>query len=123
MKIKRNKQLLQNYLNRDSRMRDIYHDMSKFKVKEILLVSNLYDAFSINKEGRFSEIVLYDYGKLNLTSLPRITGVYSTEETLQQLKVKDIDMVVVTIGLNKHRPLRIIKKIKNVIQHYPFLYY
>lgn len=118
MKIKRNKQLLQNYLNRDSRMRDIYHDMNKFKVKEILLVSNLYDAFSINKEGRFSEIVLYDYGKLNLTSLPRITGVYSTEETLQQLKVKDIDMVVVTIGLNKQRPLRIIKKIK---ERYPTL--
>jgi len=118
MKTKRNKQLLQNYLNRDSRMRDIYHDMNKFKVKEILLVSNLYDAFSINKEGRFSEIMLYDYGKLNLTSLPRITGVYSTEETLEQLEVKDIDMVVITIGFNKQRPLKIIKKIK---ERYPDL--
>jgi len=118
MKTKRNKQLLQNYLNRDSRMRDIYHDMNKFKVKEILLVSNLYDAFSINKEGRFSEIMLYDYGKLNLTSLPRITGVYSTEETLEQLKIKDIDMVVITIGFNKQRPLKIIKKIK---ERYPDL--
>ncbi len=118
MKPKRNKQLLQNYLNRDSRMRDIYHDMSKFKVKEILLVSNLYDAFSINKEGRFSEIMLYDYGKLNLTSLPRITGVYSTEETLEQLEIKNIDMVVITIGFNKQRPLKIIKKIK---ERYPDL--
>ena len=114
----KNKQLLQNYLNRDSRMRDIYHDMSKFKVKEILLVSNLYDAFSINKEGRFSEIMLYDYGKLNLTSLPRITGVYSTEETLGQLEQKNIDMVVITIGFNKQRPLKIIKKIK---ERYPDL--
>ncbi len=118
MKQKR-KQLLQNYLNRDSRMRDIYHDMSKFKVKEILLVSNLYDAFSINKEGRFSEIMLYDYGKLNLTSLPRITGVYSTEETLEQLEHKNIDMVVVTVGFNKQRPLKIIKKIKERYPHLP----
>ncbi len=117
MKQKR-KQLLQNYLNRDSRMRDIYHDMSTFKVKEILLVSNLYDAFSINKEGRFSEIMLYDYGKMNLTSLPRITGVYSTEETLEQLEMKKIDMVVITIGFNKQRPLKIIKKIK---ERYPNL--
>ncbi len=112
------KQLLQNYLNRDSRMRDIYHDMNKFKVKEILLVSNLYDAFSINKEGRFSEIMLYDYGKLNLTSLPRITGVYSTEETLEQLEQKSIDMVVITVGFNKQRPVKIIKKIK---ERYPDL--
>jgi len=117
MKQKR-KKLLQNYLNRDSRMRDIYHDMSKFKVKEILLVSNLYDAYSINKEGRFSEIMLYDYGKMNLTSLPRITGVYSTEETLEQLEQKDIDMVVITVGFNKQRPLKIIKKIK---ERYPDL--
>ena len=117
MTLKR-KQLLQGYLNRDSRMRDIYHDMNKFKVKEILLVSNLYDAFSLNKEGRFSEIMLYDYGKMNLTSLPRITGVYSTEETLEQLHIKDIDMVVITIGFNKQRPLKIIKKIK---ERYPDL--
>ena len=116
--MEKKKKLLQNYLNRDSRMRDIYHDMSKFKVKEILLVSNLYDAYSINKEGRFSEIMLYDYGKMNLTSLPRITGVYSTEETLEQLQVKDIDMVVVTVGFNKQRPLKIIKKIK---EKYPDL--
>ncbi len=112
------KKLLQNYLNRDSRMRDIYHDMSPYKVKEILLVSNLYDAFSINRDGKFSEIMLYDYGKLNLTSLPRITGVYSTEETFEQLAVKNIDMVVVTIGFNLHRPLKIIKKIK---EKYPDL--
>jgi len=114
----KSKQLLQNYLNRDSRMRDIYHDMNRFKVKEILLVSNLYDAFSINKEGKFSEIMLFDYGKMNLTSLPRITGVYSTEETLNQLEIKDIDMVVVTVGFNKQRPLKIIKKIK---ERYPNL--
>jgi len=116
--MRKRKELLQNYLNRDSRMRDIYHDMNKFKVKEILLVSNLYDAFSINKEGKFSEIMLYDYGKMNLTSLPRITGVYSTEETLEQLKIKDIDMVIVTVGFNKQRPVRIIQKIK---QRYPDL--
>jgi len=29
-----------------------------YKVKEILLVSTLYDAFSIEKEGRFSEHIL-----------------------------------------------------------------
>ncbi len=112
------KKILQNYLNRDSRMRDIYHDMNTYKVKEILLVSNLYDAFSLNKDGKFSEIMLYDYGKMNLTSLPRITGVYSTEETFNQLEMKKIDMVVVTIGFNIHRPLKIIKKIK---EKYPDL--
>ncbi len=106
------RQTLHNYLHRDSRMRDIYHDLNPFKVKEILLVSSLYDAYTIEKEGRFSEIMLYDYGNLNLTSVPRITGVSTKKETMQQLEEKQIDMVVVMAGFNISRSIRIIKAIK-----------
>ncbi len=106
------RQTLHNYLHRDSRHRDVYHDLSPFKVKEILLVSSLYDAYTIEKEGRFSEIMLYDYGNLNLTSVPRITGVSTKKETMQQLERKNIDMVVVMVGFNIHRSIRIIKAIK-----------
>ncbi len=106
------RQTLHKYLHRDSRMRDVYHDLNPFKVKEILLVSSLYDAFTIEKEGRFSEIMLYDYGNLNLTSLPRITGVSTKKETMKQLQQKNIDMVVVMVGFNQNRSIRIIKAIK-----------
>ena len=106
------RQTLHEYLHRDSRTRDIYHDLNPFKVKEILLVSSLYDAFTIEKEGKFSEIMLYDYGNLNLTSLPRITGVSTKKETMQQLEQKNIDMVVVMVGFNQNRSIRIIKAIK-----------
>ncbi len=106
------RQTLHNYLHRDSRTRDVYHDLNPFKVKEILLVSSLYDAYTIEKEGRFSEIMLYDYGNLNLTSVPRITGVSTKKETIQQLENKNIDMVVVMVGFNINRSIRIIKAIK-----------
>ena len=106
------RQTLHKYLNRDSRNRDVYHDLNPFKVKEILLVSSLYDAFAIEKEGKFSEIMLYDYGNLNLSSVPRITGVSGKKETLQQLEEKKIDMVVVMVGFNVQRSVRIIKAIK-----------
>ena len=106
------RQTLHEYLHRDSRNRDIYHDLSPFKVKEILLVSSLYDAFTIEREGKFSEIMLYDYGNLNLTSVPRITGASTKKETLQHLENKDIDLVVVMVGFNHERSIRIIKAIK-----------
>src|SRR5210317_1054930 len=106
------RKLLQRYLNRESNHRDIYHDMMPFKVKEILLVSSLYDAFFIEREGRFAEIMLYDYGNMNLTSVPRITGVTSAKEVLEQLEKKEIDMVVMMVGINKVRPITISKKIK-----------
>jgi len=106
------RQSLHEYLHRDSRNRDVYHDLNPYKVKEILLVSSLYDAFTIEREGKFSEIMLYDYGSLNLTSVPRITGASTKKETLYQLENKDIDMVVVMVGFNHERSIRIIKAIK-----------
>lgn len=80
--------LLQSFMNRESKHRDIYHDMMPFKVKEILLVANLYDAFFIEQEGRFSEIMLYDYGSMNLSSFPRITGVSTRRRPLSSWKKK-----------------------------------
>lgn len=110
------RKLLQNYLNRESKTRDIYHDLMPFKVREILLVSNLYDAFSVEREGRFSEIMLHDYGVMNLTFLPRITGVSSEEEAFEQLARVNFDMIIFMVGLDKKTPVTLSRKIK---QRYP----
>ncbi len=79
------RQLLQRFINKTNEDRDAYHDLMLFKVKEILLVANLYDAYSIEKEGRFSEHVLGEYHTLNLTSIPRITGVSGIDEAMEIL--------------------------------------
>ncbi|MEZ5000984.1 MAG: hypothetical protein R2744_11650 [Bacteroidales bacterium] len=41
-----------------------------FKVREILLVANLYDAYSIEGE-EFTDHIFGEYHQLNLTSMPR----------------------------------------------------
>ena len=58
------RQLLQRFLERYNAERDIFHDLMPFKVKEILLVANLYDAYSIEGEGRFSEYIFGEYHQL-----------------------------------------------------------
>ena len=106
------RQLLQKFLNKSNYDRDLYHDLQPFKVKEILLVANLYDAYSIEKEGRFSEYVLGDYHTLNLTSLPRITGVSSSEEIFEQLRSKHYDLIIFMMGIDKKTPIEISRQIK-----------
>ena len=106
------RKLLQSFLNINNVNRDIYHDLMSFKVKEILLIANLYDAYSIEKEGRFSEHVLGEYHQLNLTSLPRITGASSEEEVFNQLNSKHFDMIIIMSGADRNLPLEISKKIK-----------
>ncbi len=113
------KQLLQRFLNKNNYDRDVYHDLQPFKVKEILLVANLYDAYTIEKEGRFSEYVLGEYHQLSLTSVPRITGVSSAEEALIQLNAKHFDLVIFMVGVDKTLPVSISAQIRKDFSYIP----
>ncbi|MEI6060263.1 MAG: PEP/pyruvate-binding domain-containing protein [Bacteroidota bacterium] len=113
------KQLLHRFLNKNNYDRDVYHDLQPFKVKEILLVANLYDAYTIEKEGRFSEYVLGEYHQLSLTSVPRITGVSSAEEAIVQLNAKHFDLVIFMIGVDKSLPVSISGQIRKEFPYIP----
>ena len=112
------KQLLQRFINKNNYARDIYHDLMPYKVKDILLVANLYDAYSIEKEGRFSEHVLGEYSTLNLTSIPRITGVSSIEDAMAELQKRNYDLVIIMMGTDKTSPIQLSQNIKEI---FPFL--
>ena len=74
---------------------EIFHDLMRFKVREILLVATVYDAFTLEQDGLLSEKIFGEYYQLNLTSAPRITSVASGGEALDLLEQRQFDMVVV----------------------------
>jgi len=110
--------LLQKFLAKQNANRDIFHDLMRYKVREILLVATLYDAFSIEKEGRFSEHILGEYSQLNLTSMPRVTGVSNYEEAVEQLNSRHFDLVILMIGNDKVTPMQVSARVKN---DYPYI--
>ncbi len=114
-----NRQLLQKFLNKHNSDRDIYHDLMQYKVREILLVANLYDAYIIEQEGRFFEQVTGEYYQLNLSSAPRITGVSTPEEALEKLQEKHFDMVIVMMGVEKSTPIQLSRIIKQIYHNIP----
>ena len=112
------RQLLQKFLDKNNEDRDLFHDLMPFKVKEILLVANLYDAYCIEGEGRFSDHILGEYYHLNLTSMPRVTGVSSEEEAFERLKSRHFDLIIMMLGVDKKTPLKLCRKIK---EKYPYI--
>lgn len=112
------RKLLQKFLDRHNAERDVFHDLMPFKVKEILLVANLYDAYSIEGEGRFSDHILGEYYQMSLTSIPRVTGVSGEEEAFTRLKARHYDMIIIMIGVDKESPMILCKKIKD---KYPYI--
>ncbi len=111
--------LLQKFLSKQNANRDIFHDLMRYKVKEILLVATLYDAFSIEKEGRFSEHILGEYSQLNLTSMPRVTGVSNYDEAIEQLNSRHFDIVILMIGTDKVTPMQVSARVKRDFQYIP----
>ena len=106
------KKLLQKFINQHNSDRDIYHDLMPFKVKEILLIANLYDAYNLEKEDRVTDNILGEYSKLSLTSVPRITGVSTLEEALEKMEERHFNMVIIMMGADKVTPLEMARKIK-----------
>ncbi len=113
------RKLLQNFLEKNNYDRDIFHDLMKFKVKEILIISNLYDAYSLEREGKFSDYILGVYYQLNLTTVPRITGVSSFEEAFEKLYSKHYDLIIIMVGVDKKAPVDIAQKLKSLYKYIP----
>jgi hypothetical protein len=111
--------LLQKFLNKQNANREIFHDLMPFRVKNILLVATLYDAFSIEKEGRFGDHILGEYQQLHLSSIPKVTGVTSYEEATELLSLNHYDLVILMIGNDIRTPLEIAEKVKKDFPYVP----
>ncbi len=108
----KNKRPLQLFFNQQSLDKYIYLDMMKYKVKEILFVATLYDAFILENEDSFFEQfmgIIYQY---SLFSLPRITGVTAPEEALELLDTANFDIVILMVGMDKETPVVLSEQIK-----------
>jgi CheY-like chemotaxis protein len=110
--------LLQKFLDRHNSERDVFHDLMPFRVREILLIANLYDAYSIEGEGRFSDMMLGEYYQMNLTSVPRLTGVSGESEALARLRSRHYDLIIIMVGVERDVPVSVCKRIK---AKYPFI--
>ncbi len=112
------KKLLQRFIDRYNAERDVFHDLMPFRVKEILLIANLYDAYAIEGEGRFSDFMSGEYFQLNLSTVPRLTGVSGEEEAFAKLQERHYDLIIMMIGVEKESQLKLCRKIK---EKYPFI--
>ena len=98
-----------------------FHNLMPFKVREILLVSSLYDAFIMEEEGLISEMVIEEYRHLLLSSPPRVTHVKSGNEALSKVKTSRYDLVITmskNIGMD---PLKFGRKIKEECPEVPVI--
>ncbi|WP_232363696.1 PEP/pyruvate-binding domain-containing protein [Desulfogranum japonicum] len=72
----------------------IFHELMRYKVREILLVSSPYDAYIMEEDGSLTSRIINEYFGLNLSQPPRITRVAAGEDALAALERKKFDLIV-----------------------------
>ena len=91
---------------------EIFHDLIQFRIREILIVTTIYDAFILEQEDRLTEQIFGDYYQLNLSTAPRVFSASSGEEALELLEHRRFDLVILTMRINDMTPFELSKKIR-----------
>lgn len=70
------------------------HDLMKFRVTEILLISTEYDAYVLEEDGRLAEQIYHQFNDLSIPYVPRIHWVANGEEAFEELKRRTIHLII-----------------------------
>jgi CheY-like chemotaxis protein len=114
-------QRLTDVITRKRTDQEIYHDLMQFRVREILLVASIYDAYILEEEEILTEKVFGEYYQLNLSNAPHITSVPDGEETLEALVKRSPDMVILTMRIAGMTPFELSRKIREINPTIPIL--
>lgn len=101
--------------------RDIFQELMPNKVKEVLLFATLYDSYTIEREGQFSDKIFGEYLQLNLYAAPRFTSVNTQEDVAKILNTRHFDLVIIMAGVDKEMPLKIVDEINAAKPRIPIL--
>jgi len=91
-----------------------FDSLMPFKVRNILLVSSLYDIYSLREDGQLANLVMSEYAELRLSSAPMIRRVASGSNALKALKKSSFDLIIVFRSLSDIDPLVFKQKAKQL---------
>lgn len=109
------------YYNKFKFGEDNFHNLMKNRVREVLLISSLFDAYVLEQDGRLSEQIYGEYSLLNLSTAPRITTVNFTDEAIELIKNRKFDLVIVMMRIGGTTPFELASQIKQIHPELPLL--
>ncbi len=112
---------ISNIYKRRKTDRDIFQELMPNKIKEVMLFATLYDSYSIEREGQFSDKIYGEYLQLNLYAAPRFTNVNAEEDVIKILNTRHFDLVIIMAGVDREMPLKIANEVYSYKPRIPIL--
>ncbi|MCS7054169.1 MAG: histidine kinase [Ignavibacterium sp.] len=90
-----------------------FQKLMRYKIRNILLVSSVYDYYLFEEDGRLYEMIRSEYQNLNLSQAPEIYHVTTGNEALELLKESDeFDLIITTLHLEDIHVVKFANQVK-----------
>jgi CheY-like chemotaxis protein len=89
-----------------------FQDLMQHQIRDVLLVSSLYDLFLFEEDGRLYDLIRNEYQGLNLSHAPEIMRVSSAQEALDLAREKRFDLIITTLHVEDMSSISLAKKIR-----------
>ncbi len=91
-----------------------FQKLMRHKVRDILLVSSLYDQYLFEEDGRLYELIRQEFQVLNLSHPPELTHVTSGKEALElMLSGEKFDLVITTLHIEDMHVIKFARMIRD----------
>src|SRR5262249_15559804 len=87
-------------------------DLARFRVQEILLVSSLYDSFTLAADGQLNELVLTEFLDLNLRHPPALTRVSTGAEAVERAVGGRYDLIISSLHVGDMDALTLARRVR-----------
>jgi len=89
-----------------------FQNLTRFRVRDILLVSSMYDSYLFEEDGRLYDLIRNEYQGLNLSHSPELTHVSSGKEALALAQEENrFDMIITTPHVEDMHAVTFAKKV------------
>ncbi len=99
--------------SRYSKFQD-FHNLMRFRIRDILLVSSLYDSYIFEEDGRLYELIRREYQGLNLSHSPELIQSSSGARALELAQEENrFNLIIVTQHIEDMPTIEFVKKLKS----------
>ena len=98
-----------------------FANLMPYRIFNVLLIANPYDAFMLEDDGRIDEKIFNEYTSLSLRYPPRFTQVTTLDEALMQLSSLVFDLIICMPSTGESDIFDIGRTIKNRYEQIPIV--
>jgi CheY-like chemotaxis protein len=98
--------------SRYSKFQD-FHNLMSFRIRDILLVSSLYDSYIFEEDERLYELIRQEYQGMNLSHSPELVQVSNGAEAIRMAnEERRFDLIITTLHIEDMSAITLAKKVK-----------